>query len=571
MPTVNTSVLQAQSCPPQAARHPLRAPSVWQAPHSRQRTAALILLSWLATGTWAQAQTAERPNLSDLPDPASVMQDHLQRLEKARPRSTPPPIEASPMPRGVAPGTTVSITVSEIQFSKTTLLSQVELSAIGQRYVGRALTANDIQRLLDDISELYQAKGVLTAVPVLPQQNLHSGLLRVLLVEGKLGKVTIQNAGHINRDWVRQWFDLQNGSVVTQEQLSAKLARFNASSDVTATAAFVPGSRFGVSDLQVTLKDAPRLHTWAMLDATRTDNGAPAQLSVGLRLAPFSPVGGRADAAFLTSATSRTLMASASVPDGFFGWRAGLTGSVSETRATVAAGDGAAALSVRGRSTAAALDASRTWILVAPWTLGTTLSVGTIRSSTRIDSFELSRRTDRLSLTGTLQHDGDHTQAALRAGLVVGQAVDGRYTYFDAGASVITALDPAAQWRVRLNGLARWHGHGQPGSSDPFQLGGSDSVRGYDAATVTGDAGAALQMELRYRPAPADPYTPESYVFLDFGRATSQETAQHIRSAGLGLQARINPNLGLEVQGSRQLRAPQGPRTRLNLRAILGW
>jgi len=537
-------------------------------PRTRPLPVVVAALCLLSPGAAALAQTT----LPDLgPDPAAIMQDHLQRIDSARPRTAPAPIESPPMPRGVAPGTSVSITVSEIQFSKTALLSQAELRQIGQRYVGRALTAADIQRLLDDISELYRAKGVLTAVPVLPQQNLHSGLLRVLLVEGKLGKVQVKNAGRINSDWVRQWFDLQNGTVVTNEQLREKLARFNASSDVTATAEFVPGARFGVSDLAVTIQDAPRLQTWAMLDAS--NSGAPAQLSVGLRLAPFSPVGGRADAAFLTSSNSRTVMASASIPDGFYGWRAGLTGSVSETRSTVASETEAPDLSVSGRSSAASLDVSRTWILRAPWTLGTSLGIGTIRSSTRVDGIELlNRRTDRYTLTGTLHHDGDRTQAALRAGVVFGQEETGRYSYLDAGASVLTALDQPAHWRVRLNGLVRWRGHGSPSASDLFQLGGTDTVRGYDAASITGDAGAALQMELRYRHAPADLFAPETYVFMDMGRTTAQDDdAQHIRSAGLGLQARIGPHLGVEVLGARQLRSPLGTRTRLSLRAILSW
>lgn len=539
-------------------------------PRLRLLPAALATLCWLAPGAAARAQTAVLPDLG--PDPASVMQDHLQRLNSARPRSTPPALETAPMPRGLAPGTTASITVSEIQFSRTELLTQAELGQIGQRYVGRALTASDIQRLLDDISELYRARGVLTAVPVLPQQNLHSGLLRVLLVEGKLGKVQVHNAGRVNSDWVRQWFDLQNGSVVTNEQLREKLARFNANSDLTAKAEFVPGTRFGVSDLAVTLQDAPRLQSWAMFEATRTETGAPAQLSVGLRLAPFSPVGGRADAAFLTSANSRTFMASASIPDGFLGWRAGLTGSVSETRASVSATDGQPDLRVTGRSSSASLDISRQWILTGPWTLGTTFSVGTIRSSTRVDGLELlNRRTDRYALTSTLHHDGDRTQAALRAGLVFGDEAAGRYSYLDAGGSVLTPIDPPAHWRMRLNGMVRWRGHNSPSASDRFQLGGNDSVRGYDAASIAGDAGAAVQMELRYRPAPADAFTPEGYAFVDIGHTRSPDGDLNIRSAGLGLQARINPNLGVELLGSRQLRSPLGPRTRLSLRAILGW
>lgn len=529
----------------------------------------LAVFALMAAVTDLRAQTLP----SDLgPDPAAIMLDHLKRIESAQPRPAPAPIETPAVPRGVAPGTSVTIAVSEILFSKTELLSQAELSQIGQRYVGRALTAADLQQLLDDISALYSAKGILTAVPILPKQNLHSGQLRVLLVEGKLGKVQVRNAGGISSEWVRQWFDLQNGSVVTNEQLRERLARFNASSDLTATAEFVAGSRFGLSDLAVTVQDAPRLQSWAMLEASQTDKGSPAQLSVGMRLAPFSPVGGRAEAAFLTSSNSRTFMASASIPDGFYGWRAGLTGSVSETRTSVAAQNDGPALGVRGQSQAASLDISRLWILSSPWTLGTSLSIGTIHSNTEVGGIDLlSRRVQRYVLTGTLHHDGSQTQAALRSSLVFGRESDSRYTYLDAGASVITAVDRPGHWRVRLNGLARWRGAGQPSASDLFQLGGLDSVRGYDVAAITGDAGAALQMELRYRPAPQQPYSLESYLFMDVGRASNQGISQQIRSAGLGLQARLNPHLGLEVLGARQLQSLQGPSTRLSLRAILGW
>jgi hemolysin activation/secretion protein len=502
------------------------------------------------------------------------MQEHLRRIETARPPAIPGPAVPPPPPRSRAPDTAVNIAVSEIQFTQSALLSQAELAAIGQRYVGRSLTAADIQQLLDDISALYRVKGVLTAVPVLPQQNLYSGLLKVLLVEGKLGEVQVKNAGSINSEWVKQWFDLQQGSVVTQDQIREKLARFNAASDLTATADFVPGRRFGLSDLQVTVQHAPRLQTWAMLDASRTGNSAPAQLSVGLRLAPFSPVGGRADLAFLTDAQSRTAMASASVPDGYRGWRVGLTGSVSETRSRIAPDDaGGPALRVLGRSSAAALDISKRWVLGAPWSINTSLSIGTIRSSTFIDDSELfARQTDRYTLSSILSYDGERSQGALRTSAVSAQSEGQRLNYLEAGTPLLTALDAGSHWRLRLNGLVRWSASNSTAiAGEGLQLGGTDTVRGYDPATISTPSGHALQIELRYRGAPSEPYAPEAYVFMDAGRSTANGASQPLRSAGVGLQARVNPHLGLEVLGSRQLKSPAGPRARLSLRAIMGW
>lgn len=528
---------------------------------------------WLYAGFFlltpnAQAQTQD----FDVEAPAIIWQDQLRRLEQIPPARPAPRQPAPTAPQAVAPATSALVTLAEIQFSQTSLLSQDELRTLGLRYLGRALGTADLQALLDDISNLYRTKGVLTAVPVLPPQNLQSGLLRVLLVEGRLGRVKVRTPGGSDAPWVQRWFDLPTGEVVTNEALEARLALFNATSDLLAQADFVPGDRFGVSDLAIDIVPSPPAQFWALLETAHTQSAAPGLVALGWRKAPVSPNGGKLDTALIATEQGKTLMAGLSWPVDVQGWRAGINGSISRTRTKQAAIDGGTDLVLEGAASAAALEVGRTWILNNAWTLLSAAQLGRTESSIALAGVDLTdSRIDRFALTTTLNYETRPTRAALKTTLSTSKNADKHYRYLDIGAQAQTALDERGRWQVRIGGLARVASTGQSNANEQLSLGGADTVRGFDAGASTGDTGHAVQLELRYRYGEADAPATETYLFADSGQTHEASGRTRLGSVGVGLQARITPQLGLDLMASRQIKTAQERPNRWLLRLVGSW
>lgn len=526
----------------------------------------------LAAGVWCLLQfPASAQILNPLSDTTNLlMQDHLKRMEEAASAKKPPSSAPLAAPQPSAPASDVVVLINEIQFSKTELLAPEELQALGERYVGRRLGTGQIQALLDDVSQLYQNKGILTGVPVLPKQDLQTGVLRILLVEGRLGEVKVAEPGMAQVDWVKRWFDLERNAVLTQEALRERLVLFNTVSDFSATADMVAGAEFGLTDLSVAVNEGSRVQTWAFVERS-TASTSPVQLAAGLRVVPFTIYGGRQDLSVLATSAGKTGTGSMSFPLGTGGWRTNFNGSLARSESVVKGKD-ASDLAIRGESAALTWDVSRAWVLAAPWLAGTTLGVSKHQSKTFLQSSDvplLDRQSRKLSWLGTIEYDTPRQKGGLRGTFNVASETQ-NYRYAEFTGQWRQTLDDQGLWNVKATGLLRSKPSGELSSMDRFYLGGQDSVRGFSLGAGSGDRGAASQLEIRRSLRDWGGDSGEAYVFLDAGLAKDPTRAadDRLRSAGMGVQVKINESLGLDALASRQLSTPQASPSRLLLRVV---
>ena len=97
-------------------------------------------------------------------------------------------------PRLEFPAGGASVLLKRIDFDASRFLDAAELDAIRVRYVGRQVDLAEIGKILQAVNDLYAGKGQITASAVLPPQKLTGGVLKISLVEGRVGKVSISGA-----------------------------------------------------------------------------------------------------------------------------------------------------------------------------------------------------------------------------------------------------------------------------------------------------------------------------------------------------------------------------------------
>jgi len=543
---------------------------------SSGRPLGLIFAVLVAIGGGALA--ADVPAI----DPAARMQDELRRADSAAPPLMPAVPRAAPTePLQVPEAPTLAGTVllKEVVFSPSELLDETELRALAQPYLGREVTSQDLNAFLRAVQTLYLSKGVQTAVPVLPQQDLRSGTMRVLLVEGKLGAVKVEGGSSVDPAWVGQWFDLAAGSVIRPEELERRLGVFNAASDYGARAAYVPGAEFGRSDLLISVPDTSMSQVWGLLDMPDVSSGhaTGTSLIAGYRRYPLGLRGGRVDVMAIVNSNAATLSLAGSLPLGQQGWRLGGSATGSRSRSTFeSTNPGIPDLVIDGASSSMAVELGRHLPITAQQLLRLSGALAQVKSKSTISGEVLSDRTvERLTLAASTdwpaRQPGDVSPASLRTSVTTAQGPVNAYSFAEVAGMLAVRLGPAGGPLLRVNGQARLGTHNTPDVTDAWLAGGSNSVRGFDTGAVYGERGHALQLAI-YQPVIVKGLdATEAYLFADQARAISNGSARRIASTGVGLQFQVNQHLAVDATLARQISGLQGSRTRLSLRASATW
>ena len=542
-----------------------------------RRTPIWLTLSVGFFSLWASTVQAVDAVL----DPASRMQDELRRAERLMPLPPPVSVPEAPEPLQLPEGPVLKgqIFLKEVVFSASQLLRDEQLQKVVQPYLGRDVGSEELNALLRDIQAMYLALGVQSAVPVVPPQDLQTGVLKVLLVEGTLGEVRFKGSEKPDADWLARWFDLEPGEVIRPEPLAKRLGLFNAVSDYLAEGQYVAGQQFGQSDLEVTVPETTATQYWAMTEFPAVGSGRTVgnSLIAGFRHFPVSATGGRVDGMVITGPTAATVSLTGGLPVGQDGWRFGGSASASRTRTRVPTqeadkGD----LLIEGASNSLSLELARHvyWVPGQMWRLSG--SVVQVQSTSQVEGVTLSDRSvQRLTLAAStdwvLDPASGAERAMLRATLNSARGPTNSYGYAEVFGSMAYRLDGAQGPVLRLNGQARWMDARQPDASDVWIAGGSASVRGFDPGAVYGRSGQALQAAL-YQPLSwTGVDAPEAFVFADHARAVRDDVALRIGSVGFGLQFQLNRQWAIESALTHQTQGAQGPRTRWLTRASVSW
>ena len=154
----------------------------------------------------AQAM-AQQPIVPPAADPGAIQQRQIEeqrrRREEERERFKPSePIKRDriELPAAEPAPDAVRFLVREIEFTPSEILSAAELEAIAAEFRGRQLTLADLRQLAERVNALYQAKGIVTARAVIPPQDVSNGVVRVQLVEGRVGRVNIEGNASTPQD-----------------------------------------------------------------------------------------------------------------------------------------------------------------------------------------------------------------------------------------------------------------------------------------------------------------------------------------------------------------------------------
>lgn len=472
-----------------------------------------------------------------------TLENEAARQRREIERQTAPPrqrgpgvVAPTPGPRLEFPAGGATVVLTRVDFDASKFISPAELEAIRARYLGKRVDLAEIGKLVQEVNDLYAAKGQITASAVLPPQKLDGGVLKVKLVEGRVGKVGISGAVQTWPWYVRSQVPIAEDDVVDAPALNRQVSIFNRLNELQIRAQLAAGASFGLTNIDLALTEPLRNTAQISYDNQGVLSTGRYQGTLFLR---HHNLLGIDDKLVLYGSRARgSILGSSSytIPISPWGTRLGVTytrsayrivgGSIRELRPEGISESGALTLSQpifatdtillqatgalgRGRGRSKLLDITTVDTNYIRAQAGATLSVN-LPSLTHSTSVNWSQVAHEDTLAGSRRN----------------------YTIWTGNSTSL--------WRITDDIYSSFVGAGQyttesqlPGDQI-FQIGGPTTVRGYPIGSAFGNSGFYGQAELHY--ALPEPLKLESFVFLDHGQTyLNGARVTHATSVGAGL------------------------------------
>ncbi len=453
------------------------------------------------------------------------------------------PGKASKPQAPALPADTRCFPIQDIELKGADSLSSADRTRLLKPYIGQCLGVTQLNELLKVITDHYIAKGRVTSRAYLPQQDLSSGHLQVLVVEGKLEGIKGAQGSTVTDRELAMAFPGKVGEALNLREVEQLVDQLSRLPSKQAQMELTPGSQIGGSEVLV--KNQPQKPWRASLSRNNDGQKSTGEQQWGAGLEWDSPLGladqlilrGGHDAISDHQKTSKNSMLYYNVPWGW--WNFSYTYSESEYRAPgdldgykyKQTGD-SQNHQLRAERVVHRDDVSKTSVNVGLTHLRTNNYFNDERldvSSNRLSEFQVGINHGRrigsafVNLdvgmqngTGAFDAQKDD-QERIRGNLTPTP----RYRKYTA---TVSYLQPFMLWGESLSFSSLATGQRSEDVLYPAQrmsLGGSYSVRGFKDQQLTGDSGGYWRNEVRWaRPVTLDWMRP---AFAEYGASVGYD------------------------------------------------
>lgn len=144
------------------------------------------------------------------------------------------------------------IEVRDIVVSPSLILSDEEIETVlklcSERYSGVEL----LNAVVDALNNLYLEKGFPNAIAFVPEQSVENGVVRIDLLEGKVGEITVQGNSFTTEKYILSYLELTKGQILDLGKFEKNLVAFNRwNSAARVSAVLDPGRESGTTDITI--------------------------------------------------------------------------------------------------------------------------------------------------------------------------------------------------------------------------------------------------------------------------------------------------------------------------------
>ena len=162
---------------------------------------------------------------------------------------------------------TQGVYINSIQVAPSAVLSQEEINTIIKPLIGRNVFISDIQKVIDQLNNLYAEKGFVTAKAFLPEQTVENGHIYIELVESKVGNISVEQNKWTRTKYITDRIEQKPGELFDIVELEQDILDFNRYNEgVNLTANLTAGTQPGTTDIALKANENFPFHIVGIMD-----------------------------------------------------------------------------------------------------------------------------------------------------------------------------------------------------------------------------------------------------------------------------------------------------------------
>lgn len=189
------------------------------------------------------------------------------------------PLEVKP---SAPPPGQVTFVVKQFVFSGNTKIPTADLDRLAAGLINTPITFDDLGLLTNAITQYYRERGWLVRA-VVPKQDITAGVVRIQLIEAKLGGISIDNRSkRVSNARVEEWIysRIPKSSELSLAQLDFALLTLNDLPDISVKSSLQSGTKPGDTILVLTVDDKPLFNGQVSVDNYGDANSGKVRTSV---------------------------------------------------------------------------------------------------------------------------------------------------------------------------------------------------------------------------------------------------------------------------------------------------
>jgi hemolysin activation/secretion protein len=485
-------------------------------------------------------------------------------LKQRQKEKTIPLQDDTPETRFEVPKPESSVQLEQSQFhlnsltvENANLLEEDEINEVIRPYENKDVTLDELQKVVEEINDLYQRKGFATSQAYIPPQDVQNGNVVIKVVEGKVGKFCVQGNKFNRPSAVSRLIQAEPGQPFDLRELEKDLNRTNRFNNMyRVRATLSPGEEAGETDVRV---DVAERQPW-QITPTFDNQGRPFigyyRGGVELTNGSLFGYGDRFVAKYLGASGTQIFLGSYTIPVNRNGDELSINYGFSHVDVDL---DAVNSPNITGRANSVGLlyshpfDRDRVWV--------GDLGVNVRRISTEVSGAPDATDNIRSLQAGLNLNKYDkygQTFARLQTSLGL-DVFGGDNTSFWKNELFITRLFTLPRNNILMLRLYGMLSPNAMPTAEQMQIGGAYSVRGYTEGVLLGDRGINLTIEDRFpvpflgRIAPTLAERLQMAAFVDFGHAVIDSSNTNFLNSGSASTTLLGAGFGLRARLSQYL------------------
>ncbi len=171
-----------------------------------------------------------------------------KRLEYKKPKAPKIEVEKEKV-KPVSEGP--SFILKEVNVTGSIVFKPQDFRQIYEPYLNKKVTFQDMQAVSGKIESKYKEKGYFTTTVYIPEQEIKNGVIEIRVAEGKMGKLNIEGNEWFSADFIEKFFHAKKNEILNIKSIARDILRLNKNPDLQIKALISQGKEPQTSDISL--------------------------------------------------------------------------------------------------------------------------------------------------------------------------------------------------------------------------------------------------------------------------------------------------------------------------------